>query len=96
LTPLSARAAVFGAGVALLVAACSAHAPAAVPLPQVPASPYQLGIDLDFYWHPDQNVPALVTQEAAYARRAPRPLRSLPQRSGRSARRGSGPGCGPC
>jgi hypothetical protein len=51
--------------VALLVAACSAHAPGAVP--QAPAS-YQLGIDLDFYWHSDQNVPALVAQEAAYAR----------------------------
>ena len=54
--------------VALLAAACSAPAPRPVPPPRVPASPYQLGIDLDFYWHPDQNVTALVTKEAAYAR----------------------------
>jgi hypothetical protein len=60
---------VSAAAAALLVAACSAHAPGTVPPPQAPAAaPYQLGIDLDFYWHPDQDVPALVTQEAAYAR----------------------------
>ena len=54
---------------ALLVAACSAHAPARrFPRRRCPRRRYQLGIDLDFYWHPDQNVPALVTQEAAYAR----------------------------
>ena len=67
MTPYRALAASVAAA-ALLTAACSAHAPGAVPPPPVPAAPYQLGIDLDFYWHPDQNVPALVTQEAAYAR----------------------------
>jgi hypothetical protein len=53
---------------ALLVTACSAQAPRAVSPPQAPVAAYQLGIDLDFYWHPDQDVPALVGQEAAYAR----------------------------
>jgi hypothetical protein len=72
LTSLSARA-VASVAFAALLAACSAHAPGAVSSPpafppQVPAARYQLGIDLDFYWHPDQDVPALVTQEAAYAR----------------------------
>jgi Glycoside Hydrolase Family 113 len=72
LIPLPVRAAV-AAAAALLAAACSAQATSAVspsqaPLSPASRSPYQLGIDLDFYWHPDQNVPALVTQEAAYAR----------------------------
>lgn len=37
--------------------------------PPAPApSRYQFGIDLDFYWHADQNVSSLVTAEADYAR----------------------------
>ena len=73
-----ARVAASVAVTALLAVACSAQPSAVAPssqapssqvtLPPVAASPYQFGIDLDFYWHADQDVPALVTQEAAYAR----------------------------
>jgi len=74
LTPRPALAATSAAVAALLAAACSAHAPGAVSSssssspPQASAAPYQFGIDLDFYWHHDQDVPELVGQEAAYAR----------------------------
>jgi hypothetical protein len=72
LIPFPARA-VASVAAAALLAACSAQtsavvSPSQTPSSQTAASPYQLGIDLDFYWHPDQDVPALVTQEAAYAR----------------------------
>lgn len=39
-----------------------------LPSPASAASRYQFGIDLDFYWHPDQNVTSLVSADAAYAR----------------------------
>lgn len=63
------------ASVTLVLSGCSilqlgdSSSPSAVP-PHAPVaqSSYQLGIDLDFYWHPDQDVPYLVGEEAAWAR----------------------------
>jgi len=61
--------------------------------PLAPAGRYQFGIDLDFYWYPGQDVPGLVTQEAAYARSlgANAVLVSFPVYTGSAAARtGSG------
>jgi hypothetical protein len=53
--------------------ACSAAAPTAAPAAATPAplhrAQYQLGIDLDFYWHPDMPVSAAITADAQYARK---------------------------
>jgi Glycoside Hydrolase Family 113 len=55
----------------LTLTACTAPAVAhslALPSPAAAASSYQFGIDLDFYWHSDQDVTSLVTADAGYAR----------------------------
>lgn len=55
----------------LALTACAARpttSSLALSPPTTAASPYQLGIDLDFYWHSDQDVISLVTADAAYAR----------------------------
>jgi hypothetical protein len=51
----------------LALAACTMQT-AASSTPVSGVSRYQYGMDLDFYWHPDQNVARLVAADAAYAR----------------------------
>jgi hypothetical protein len=65
-TPRTAIAAVVLALTACTVQTETSASP--LPPPASAASRYQFGIDLDFYWHPDQNLSSLVTADAAYAR----------------------------
>jgi len=54
-------------GAVLALAACGTAAPAS-PTQLTAAPHYQFGIDLDFYWHPHQDVTTLISQEAAWDR----------------------------
>jgi hypothetical protein len=60
----------FAAVLLLALAGCAPAAGAGVPsLPSVARAPYQLGLDLDFYWHPGMDVPDDIAADAAYARK---------------------------